>query len=158
MLARHRFLSEVITIFTGNGRSYPRDIGRSSLLGKDGVVFQFGDTFAHNGAGEFSGSTSSTAAILQDPGSHPTVTSYTLDDEGKVPSFIPLRPEEQEQDLYGKRTTLWCFGGVVEVGETDGEVTAGWVFYQKGTQVSNIYRLRLRYRYYHWRTAIYPAI
>jgi hypothetical protein len=127
----------------GNGRSYPRDIGRSSSFGKDGVIFQFGDTFAHNDAGEFIGGTSSTAAVVQDPSSYPTVTSYALDDEGKVPSFIPLRPEEQDQDLYGKRTTLWCFGGIIEIGEADGEVAAGWVFYQKGTQVSDFYRVFL---------------
>jgi hypothetical protein len=105
------------------------------MFGKDGVLFQFGDTFAHNGVGEFIGSTSSTAAVVQNPNTHPTITSYHLDDAGKVPSFIPLRPEEREQDLYGKRTTLWCFGGIIEIDETDGEVAAGWVFYQKGTQV-----------------------
>jgi hypothetical protein len=107
------------------------------LFGKDGVIFQFGDTFAHNDAGEYIGGTSCTAAVVQDPRSHPTVTTYALYNEGMVPSFIPLRPEEREQDLYGKRTTLWCFGGIIEVGETDGEVAAGWVFYQKGTQVSD---------------------
>jgi hypothetical protein len=134
----------------GNGRTYPRDIGRSSSLGKGGVIFQFGDTIAHNDAGEFIGGTSSTAAVVQDPTSYPTVTSYSLDDEGKVPSFIPLRPEERDQDLYGKRTTLLCFGGIVEIGEADGDVATGWVFYQKGTQVSDIYRVLLRYRYCHY--------
>jgi len=133
-----------------NGRNYPRDIGRSSSFGKGGVIFQFGDTFAHNDAGEFIGGTSSTAAVVQDPTSYPTVTSYPLDDEGKVPSFIPLRPEERDQDLYDKRTTLWCFGGIIEIGEADGDVATGWVFYQKGTQVSDTYRMLLRYRYRHY--------
>lgn len=142
----------------GNGRSYPRDIGRSSLFGKDGVIFQFGDTFAHDDAGEFIGGTSSTAAIVQNPSCHPTITSYALGDGGEVPSFIPLRPEEREQDLYGKRTTLWCFGGIIEIGETDREVAAGWVFYHKGTQVRDICRAHLSYRFRYWRIAIPPFL
>jgi hypothetical protein len=104
-------------------------------LGKSAVVFQFGDTFSHDDAGEFVRGTSSTAAIVQDPVHQPTVTSYTLDEEGEVPSFIPMRPEEKTQ--YGKRATLWCFGGIIEIGEADGDVAAGWVFYQKGTHVSD---------------------
>lgn len=132
--------------FIGNGRSYPRDIGRSSLLGKDSVIFQFGDTFVHDDTGEFIGGTSSTAAAIQNPIRDPTIASYALDVRGRVPSFIPLRPEEQDQDLYGKRTTLWCFGGIIEIGETDGEAAAGWIFYQKGTQVCNMYRTRIYYR------------
>lgn len=103
-------------------------------------MFQFGDTFSHNDAGEFVGGTSSTAAIVQDAIHSPTVTSYVLDEEDCIPSFIPMRPEERTQD--GKRTTLWCFGGLIEIGDADGDVAAGWVFYQKGSHVSDQYHVR----------------
>jgi hypothetical protein len=46
-----------------------------------------------------------------------------------------MRPEEKTE--YGKRATLWCFGGILEIGEADGDIAAEWVFYHRGTHVSD---------------------
>lgn len=119
-----------------SGLSYPRDIGRSSSFGDANVLFNFGDTFAHDVTGKYIGSTSSTLAVATNTERLPTVTAFRPDKDGVVPSFIPLFEAEKSQ--HGKRTTLWCFGGIVESDTIDsiGDIAAGWVFYQKGTHVS----------------------
>jgi hypothetical protein len=135
-LITYRRVSHMLTDPLGNGLSYPRDIGRSSSLGDAHVLFNFGDTFAHDVTGKCIGSTSSTLAVAMNTERLPTVTAFRPDENGVVPSFIPFL--ETEKNQYGKRTTFRCFGGILELDSIDsiGDISAGWIFYQKGTHVS----------------------
>jgi hypothetical protein len=104
------------------------------------VVFQFGNTKAHDDVHEKDGeypATTSTIAIVPHPNRSPIEIAYDVDPNGKIQSSITTF--DNEADSYGKRITLFCFGGILLLGKPTGGVAAGWTFFQKRVEVSNLY-------------------
>ena len=106
-----------------------RDIGRSCYFAGR-YYYIFGDTFCKDQDNNFVGLVSNTIASVDDP-MRPLITSYaSTDSDGKFEAFIKTTEEEECSETHrGVRTTLWCFGGVVE---TSPEV--GWAWFEKGEQ------------------------
>ncbi|TAQ86257.1 hypothetical protein B7494_g5409 [Chlorociboria aeruginascens] len=111
-----------------SGRNFPRDIGRSIQLGTN-TYYIFGDTFCFSAAGEFTGVTNNTIALIPSL-AHPTQSQYLQPDD-KIPEFIPSTLEEQkftkDHEQENRRIVNWCFGGVV-TRENENE---GWLYYDK---------------------------
>jgi len=115
-----------------SGNWYPRDIGRSSVLG-DAILFQFGDTFSHNADGDFINLASNTAAVASDKNNptltrymDPTVSKYTGSTEETAPEFIKLSKQEAES----KQWKIWSYSGTVEYHNFGNGSAAGWTWYQ----------------------------
>ena len=108
-----------------------RDIGRSALFGGK-CYYIFGDTFWTDRNNKFVKMVSSTIADVLDP-ADPFTTAYTtIDSEDNVEDFIKLTEEEKTlNNEQGIRTTLWCFGGIVETSPG-----FGWVWFEKGEENS----------------------
>ena len=111
-----------------NGRYYPRDIGRSSAV--NGVaLYQFGDTFVHDGKRHFVEVSCSNAAIVKDPKRNPQICAYSsICPNGGIPVNPPLIKGEEQDDKY--RTTTWCFGGVVFDDRLKGNMAEGYTYFQ----------------------------
>jgi hypothetical protein len=112
-----------------NGRYYPRDIGRSSAV--NGIaLYQFGDTFVHDGNRNFVEVSCSNAAIIKEPKRNPQLCAYSnIRPNGGIPVNPPLIKGEEQDDKY--RTTTWCFGGVVFDDTLKGNVAEGYTYFQK---------------------------
>ncbi|TVY18218.1 hypothetical protein LARI1_G004277 [Lachnellula arida] len=107
-----------------SGNWYPRDIGRSSVLG-DAIIFQFGDTFSHEADGTFQGVSSNTAALVTQK-SNPTLTVYASHPRtDAIPTLIPLTRKE---DIMGWK--IWSFSGTVEFDKLGNGDAFGWTWFQ----------------------------
>ncbi|KAI9717897.1 MAG: hypothetical protein M1812_004424 [Candelaria pacifica] len=112
-----------------NNVQYSRDIGRSSKIGRF-YVYQFGDTFCFNRAGDFVGMTDNTCAVIPEPSSEPTSCVYrTFEGNEKVSALVPLTNDERFLPDEGHLMKLWSFGGIIEDSHLNGY---GWVFFEKG--------------------------
>lgn len=114
-----------------NGRTTPRDIGRSVKFG-DEYYYIFGDTFCFDDNEQFVGVSNNTIAHIPDL-TNPRKSEYMYK-EPKVPEFVPYThgekayTEREDNKKDNRRIVNWNFGGIIE--DRPGSGT-GWLFFDK---------------------------
>ncbi|CZT42730.1 uncharacterized protein RSE6_02674 [Rhynchosporium secalis] len=111
-----------------SGKWYPRDIGRSTMLSNGHVLFQWGDTFSHDHAGNFLGLTRNTCSSTTNPFDCTKSAYKSHQHNGMVKSLIPGWVVQQK--------LAWSFSGIIETSDPGSVLISGWTWYEDRQVVS----------------------